>query len=141
MAKPNLISEDRATSRLSVVEVKETIAERDRAFFMQQLRAYARALGHPKTIYYVLVDGENIRFYEETDAEPRLLGEFDTRYVLRPYVGEAVEGHLSEFTLAGLTMAWMRDIASHWKEQNPPGGDRIKPDIVDLLEKADVHAA
>lgn len=141
MTKPNLIAEDRETSRLLVVEVKETIADRDRDFFMQQLRSYADALGRPKTIYYVLVDGRQIGFYEETGAKPRLLRQFDTRYVLRPYVGDAVEGHMSEFTLAGLTMAWLRDIATHWKEKRPPGQDEIEPDIVALLEKADVHVA
>ncbi len=143
MLKPDLISEDRETSRLLIVEVKESIAEGDQDFFMSQLRLYADALGKPKTVYYVLVDGERIRFYKESEPKPQPLAEFNTRDTLRPYAGEAVSGRMSEFLLAGMTQAWLRDLTTHWKEQSPPGRGKLDeiPGLLDLLSKADVHVA
>ncbi len=143
MTKPDLISEDRETSRLLVVEVKESILESDQDFFMHQLRAYADALGNPKTVYYVLVDGERIRFYVESVPKPQPLAEFNTREMLRPYAGEAVNGRMSEFLLAGMTQAWLRDLGTRWKEKNPPGLGRLDKisGLLDLLSKADVHIA
>jgi len=67
MAKPDLMAEDRESSRLLVVEVKETISDRDRDFFMQQLRSYAD-LGRPKTVYDVLVDGRQIGIYDRSSS-------------------------------------------------------------------------
>ena len=62
MIRPDLISEDREGSRLLIVEVKKSIAERDKDFFMQQLRSYAASQGTPKTIYYVLADTTGYAF-------------------------------------------------------------------------------
>jgi hypothetical protein len=140
MIKPDLVSLDRSTSRLLVVEAKSSIAEIDRPFFMEQLRSYAESLGKPKTIYYVLVDNDLIRFYGEDFPEPRLLLEFPTREILKPYIGEEYSGTMSEFLMSGMTMAWLRDLAIHWKEAEPPGSDQLDPDIVDLLNTAGVHA-
>jgi hypothetical protein len=140
MIRPDLISEDREGSRLLIVEVKKSIAERDKDFFMQQLRSYAASQGTPKTIYYVLADSDWIRFYEEDSPKPRFLREFRTREVLGPYIGLDYEGVMSEFLIAGMTMAWLRDLAVHWKESNPPGSSELEPDIVDLLNKAGVRA-
>jgi len=139
MIRPDLISEDREGSRLLVVEVKDSIAERDRDFFMEQLRSYAASRGKPKTIYYVLVDSDWMRFYEEDLPRPRFLREFRTREILRPYIGVDYEGNMSEFLMAGMTMAWLRDLAIHWKESSPPGSGELEPDIMDLLNKAGVQ--
>lgn len=140
MIRPDLVSEDRATSRLLVVEVKSSIAEADRPFFMQQLRSYAESLGKPKTVYYVLVDNDWMRFYEEDLPEPRLLRQFRTREILKPYIGVEHTGTMSEFLMSGMTMAWLRDLAIHWKEAKPPGSDELEPDIVDLLNTAGIRA-
>jgi hypothetical protein len=139
MVKPDLVSEHRETSRLLVVEVKQSIAEKDQAFFMQQLRSYAKSLGSPKTVYFVLVDNDWIRVFEEGDPEPRLLSKLPTKTTLKPYVGVEHTGAMSELLMAGMTMSWLRDLAMHWKEQDPPGSSEIKPDIVDLLTKSGVH--
>ena len=138
---PDLVSEDRETSRLLVVEVQSSISDRDRDFFLRQLRSYAEALGKPKTVYYVLVDSDTIQFYEEASPPPRLLLSFSTAEVLKPYMGQSYTGEMSEFLLAGMTMAWLRDLGSHWREQNPPGSDHIAPDVIDLLTKAAVRVA
>ncbi|HTX56262.1 MAG TPA: hypothetical protein VMD47_04080 [Candidatus Acidoferrales bacterium] len=139
MIRPDLISEDRESSRLLIVEVKRSIAERDQDFFMDQLRSYAVSLGKPETVYYVLVDSDWIRFYKEASPEPRFLRKLGTRETLRPYIGVDYEGVMSEFLIAGMTMAWLRDLAVHWKESNPPGSDELEPDIMDLLNKAGVR--
>jgi hypothetical protein len=139
MTKPNLVSDDRAKSRLLVVEVKRNIVPLDEEFFIQQLRSYAERLGTPRTIYYVLVDNDRIRFYEEASPAPRLLVELPTKSILRPYIGADHIGTMSEFLMAGMTMSWLRDLAIHWKEQSPPGSDKIKADIVDLLSEVGVH--
>ncbi len=140
MIRPDLVSEDRETSRLLVVEVKQSIPQKDQEFFLQQLRSYAESLGKPRTVYYVLVDNDWIRFFEDRELETRLLRQFRTREVLRPYIGADFSGKMSEFLLSGMTMAWLRDLALRWKEENPPGSDEIEPDIVDLLNKAGVRA-
>lgn len=139
MIKPDLVSDDRENSRLLLVEVKRRIDPLDEEFFIQQLRSYAKRLGVPRTIYYVLVDSERIRFYEEASPAPRLLREFRTIEILAPYVGADRSGRMSEFLMSGMTMAWLRDLAHHWKEANPPGSAEIEEDIVDLLTAADVR--
>jgi hypothetical protein len=139
MYRPDLVSEDRETSRLLVVEVKQSIAERDRDFFMEQLRSYAASQGRHEKVYYVLVDSDSIRFYKEDVPRPLPLAKLSTRETLRPYIGADHSGAMSEFLIAGMTMAWLRDLAVHWKESNPPGSRELEPDIVDLLEKAGVR--
>lgn len=139
MFRPDLVSKDLATSRLLVVEIQESIPAQDREFFMQQLRQYAEGLGMPKTVYYVLVDNERIRIYQDAEPEPRLLNEFNTRETLQPYIGADYSGVMSEFLMSGMTMAWLRDLALHWKESNPPGSSEIEPGIVKLVEQAGVH--
>lgn len=139
MIRPDLVSEDRETSRLLVVEVQRNFAESDRAFFMKQLQEYAASLGSPRTVYYILVDNELIQIYRDDVPKPRLLAKLSTSETLEPYIGEKYSGTMSEFLMSGMTMAWLRDLASRWKEKTPPGSELIDADIVDLLTKSGVR--
>jgi hypothetical protein len=106
---------------------------------MQQLRSYAESLGTPRTVYYVLVDNDSMRFYEEHSPEPRLLHQFRTREILEPYIGEEYTGAMSAFLMSGMTMAWLRDLSIHWKQPNPPKSGELDPAILDLLNTAGVR--
>jgi hypothetical protein len=139
MITPDLVSQDRSTSRFLVVEVEQSIADIDRPFLMQQLRSYAKSQGTPNTVYYVLVDNDSMRFYKEDEPEPRLLHQFPTREILQPYIGDTYTGTMSAFLMSGMTMAWLRDLSIHWKEANPPKSGELDPAILDLLNTAGVR--
>jgi hypothetical protein len=136
--KPDLVSADPETSRLLIVEVKDRIREGDKAFFINQMRNYAQHMGPQRTIYYILVDNDHIRFFSEKNNKPLETGtELNTKQTFKSYLLQQ-DRSFSEGYLAGVTQAWLRDLVLKWKSKDPAASDKIEPDIIDLLSRADV---
>jgi hypothetical protein len=138
---PDIVANDQETGRILIVEVKDAIKDTDREFFMKQLRQYAAGLGRHSVVYYLLVDRVDMRLFEERDSELKSLLDLDTLRTLRNYMTHEPSARVSEGFLAGLTQAWLRDLAIRWKTDSPEGSESITPDLMDLLSKADIQVA
>ena len=59
--------------------------------------------------------------------------QLDTRQVLQHYDTDFPRRRVFEFYLLTLVEAWLRDLAYHWKSENPPGSEELGR--TGLLEK------
>jgi hypothetical protein len=138
---PDIVVDDQATGRVLIVEVKNEIKETDREFFMKQLRQYADRLGKHRVVYYLLADRAEMRLFEDRGTHVEPLVDFDTAKTLRNYMAHEPGVRFSDGFLSGLIQAWLRDISLRWKNENPEGSERITPDLLDLLRKAEIKVA
>jgi len=51
---------------------------------------------------------------------------FDTKKVLGHYNPKSIEGIIYQSTLITLIQSWLRDLAYHWKSENPPYIEEMK---------------
>jgi hypothetical protein len=138
---PDIVANDKESGRILIVEVKDAIKDVDRDFFMEELRRYASALGQHSVVYYLLVDRKVMRLFEERNSQVTSLVDLDTLRTLRNYMAHEPSARFSEGFLAGLTQAWLRDLALKWKSDAPEGRERLTPELLDLLHHADIRAA
>src|SRR5947209_5238193 len=99
--RPDIVANDRESGRILIVEVKDTIKDVDRNFFMEQLRDYAHGLGSHNVVYYLLVDRNDIRLFEERAENIKSLTTLNTRRTLRNYMAHEWGSRASEGFLAG----------------------------------------
>jgi len=80
----------------------------------------------PNHIYLYRPAGENL-------GDP--IVHLDTRLVLQHYDPEFPKKRVFEPYLLTLVEAWLRDLAYHWKSENPPGSEELgKSGLLEKIE-------
>src|SRR5262249_6741270 len=120
---------DRENHAVALVEVKAHPVERWATILSRQLAK----LGE-RVAFVLTIDPNCIQLYGpggESLGEPIVC--LDTRQVLQHYDAEFPRGRVFEPYLLTLVEAWLRDLAYHWKSENPPGSEELGR--AGLLEK------
>jgi len=112
---------DREDQTVALVEVKAHPVERWAPLLPRQL-----ANGAERVAFVLTIDPNSIHLYEPSGED---LGEpvvhLDTRQVLQHYDPEFPRRRVFESYLLTLVEAWLRDLAYHWKTENPPGSEEL----------------
>lgn len=128
---------DRENHAVALVQVKAHPVERWATIPPRQLAKSAE-----RDAYVLTIDPDFIHLYRPTGenlGEP--IAQFDTRQVLRHYDPEFPGKRVFEPYLLTLVEAWLRDLAYHWKSENPPGSEELgRTGLLEKLEGGD-HAA
>ncbi len=120
---------DRENHAVALVQVKAHPVERWAAILPRQLAKFAE-----RVAFVLTIDPDCIQLYRpggEDLGEP--IVHLDTRQVLRHYDPEFPRKRVFESYLLTLVEAWLRDLAYHWKSENPPGSEELGR--AGLLEK------
>ena len=120
---------DKENHAVALVQVKAHPVERWATMLPKQLAKFAEHVGFvlaidPNSIYVYRPAGENF-------GEP--IAQLDTQQVLQHYDPELPSKRVFESYLMTLVEAWLRDLAYHWKSDNPPGSEELER--AGLLEK------
>ena len=121
---------DRENHAVGLVQVKVTpLGERSATTLARQLATY----GGP--VEFVLtIDPERIHAYRSTaNGIEGPIVHLDTPEILRHYDPEFPRERMFEPYLLTLVEAWLRDLAYHWKSEDPPGSEELGR--VGLLER------
>jgi hypothetical protein len=120
---------DRENHTVALVEVKAHPVERWATILPRQLAKFAE-----RVAFVLTIDPNCIQLYR---SEGESLGEpivrLDTRQVLQHYDPEFPRERVFESYLLTLVEAWLRDLAYHWKSEDPPGSEELRK--AGLLEK------
>ena len=120
---------DRENHKVALVEVKAHPVERWATTLPRQLAKFAEPVA-----FVLTIDPNSIQLYRPTGegfGEP--IVHLDTRQVLQHYDPEFPRERVFEPYLLTLVEAWLRDLAYHWKSENPPGSEELGR--TGLLEK------
>jgi len=120
---------DRENHPVALVEVKAHPVESWATILSGQLAKLAE-----RDAFVLTVDPNCIHLYRpagENLGEP--IAHLDTRQILQHYDPEFPNKRVFEFYLLTLVEAWLRDLAYHWKSENPPGSEELGS--TGLLEK------
>ena len=120
---------DRENHTVALVQVKAHPVERWATILPRQLAKFAE-----RVAFVLAIDPNCIQLYrpeEESLGEP--IVHLDTRQVLQHYDPEFPGKRVFESYLLTLVEAWLRDLAYHWKSENPPGSEELGR--AGLLEK------
>lgn len=122
---------DRENHTIALVEVKAHPVQRWATILPRQLAKYA-----DRVAFVLTIDPNFIQLYksgEESLEEP--IVRLDTRQVLRHYDPEFPRERVFESYLLTLVEAWLRDLAYHWKSEDPPGSEELaKAGLLEKLE-------
>jgi hypothetical protein len=120
---------DRENHAVALVQVKAHPVDTWATIVPTQLAKFAEPAD-----FVLTIDPNCIHLYRPVGQS---LGEpivhLDTRQVLQHYDPEFPRKRLFEPYLLTLVEAWLRDLAYHWKSENPPGSEELGR--TDLLEK------
>jgi len=122
---------DRENHTVALVEVKAHPVERWATILPRQLAKFAE-----RVAFVLTIDPNCIQLYRsggESLGEP--IVRLDTRQVLQHYDPEFPSERVFESYLLTLVEAWLRDLAYHWKSEDPPGSEELGR--AGLLEKLD----
>jgi len=120
---------DRENHTVVLVEVKAHPVERWATILPRQLAKFAE-----RVAFVLTIDPSCIQLYRsggESLGDP--IVRLDTRQVLQHYDPEFPRKRVFESYLLTLVEAWLRDLAYHWKSEDPPGSEELGK--VGLLEK------
>jgi len=121
-----LDKEDRA---VAFVEVKVEPVDNWATVLTRQLANFDE-----RDAFILTVDLNCIQLYKPVGQN---LGEpivrLDSKQVLQHYDPEFGRKRVFEFYLLTLVLAWLRDLAYHWKSENPPSAEELRR--AGLLEK------
>ena len=120
---------DRENYTVALVEVKAHPVERWATILPRQLAKFAE-----RVAFVLTIDPNCIQLYRsggESLGEP--IVRLDTRQVLQHYDPEFPRERVFESYLLTLVEAWLRDLAYHWKSEDPPGSEELRK--AGLLEK------
>ena len=120
---------DRENHAVALVQVKAHPVERWATNLPGQLAKFAQ-----RVAFVLTIDPNHIELYRpagENLGEP--LVHLDTQQVLQHYDPEFAGKRVFESYLLTLVEAWLRDLAYHWKSENPPGSEELGR--TGLLEK------
>jgi len=122
---------DRENHTVALVEVKAHPVERWATILPRQLAKFAE-----RVAFVLTIDPNCIQLYrsgEESLVEP--IVRLDTRQVLQHYDPEFPRERVFESYLLTLVEAWLRDLAYHWKSEDPPGSEELgKAGLLEKLE-------
>ncbi len=120
---------DKENHAVALVQVKAHPEERWATILPRQLAKFAEHVA-----FVLTIDPNYISLYKPAGED---LGEpivhLDTRLVLQHYDAEFPRKRVFESYLLTLVEAWLRDLAYHWKSENPPGSEELGS--AGLLEK------
>ncbi len=120
---------DREDHTVALVEVKAHPVERWTTILPRQLAKFAEDVA-----FVLTIDPNSIQLYRsggESLGEP--IVRLDTRQVLQHYDPGFAGKRVFESYLLTLVEAWLRDLAYHWKSEDPPGSEELGR--AGLLEK------
>ena len=120
---------DRENHAVALVQVKAHPVERWATVLPRQLAKLAE-----RVAFVLTIDPGCIQVYRpggQSLGEP--IVRLDTRQVLGHYDPEFPRKRVFESYLLTLVEAWLRDLAYHWKSENPPGSEELGR--AGLLEK------
>lgn len=122
---------DRENHTVALVEVKAHPVERWATILPRQLAKFAE-----RVAFVLTIDTNCIQLYRsggESLGEP--IVRLDTRQVLQHYDPEFPRERVFESYLLTLVEAWLRDLAYHWKSEDPPGSEELgKAGLLEKLE-------
>jgi hypothetical protein len=120
---------DRENHAVALVQVKAHPVERWATILQRQLAKLTE-----RVAFVLTIDPDCIQLYR---PEGESLGEpivhLETRQVLQHYDPGFPRKRVFESYLLTLVEAWLRDLAYHWKSENPPGSEELGR--AGLLEK------
>ena len=120
----DIVIDDRDERPLGLVQVKARVAT------PEQLEDWRHRLdrSHRSILFGMLVDPETIWLLKRERGTFALIADLKAREVLGHYAPEFAGqetryGSIQFFHdyLETLVSAWLRDLADHWKSENPPG--------------------
>lgn len=120
---------DRENHPVALIQVKAHPVERWATILPGQLAKSGERVG-----YVLTIDPNGIQLYRpggESLGEP--IVHLDTQQILQHYDPEFPRKRVFESYLLTLVEAWLRDLAYHWKSENPPGSEELAR--AGLLEK------
>jgi hypothetical protein len=112
---------DRENHPVALVQVKAHPVARWATILPRQLTEFAE-----RVTFLLTIDPNGIQLYRprgESLGEP--IVRLDTRQVLQHYDPEFSRKRVFESYLLTLVEAWLRDLAYHWKSENPPGSEEL----------------
>src|SRR5438552_2330046 len=119
----DIIVVDRDERPVALVDVETRVASRE------QLEHWSRQLdqSHPSILFGIFVDLEDIRLFKRQRGTFAPIAALRTREVLGHYAPEFAGkdtryGSIQSFHdyIETLVTAWLRDLADHWKSEQPP---------------------
>ena len=123
---------DRENHAVALIQVKaHPVGDRWRTNLPMQVARFGE-----RVAFVLTIDPNNIALYRaeaENLVEP--IVKLDTRQVLQHYDPEFLKKRVFESYLLTLVEAWLRDLAYHWKSDNPPGAEELRE--TGLLEKVE----
>ena len=122
---------DKENHAIALIEVKTRHPENWTTIVQRLLAAFDEPVA-----FVLTIDLDSIQLYRSggvSVGEP--IVHLDTMQVLGHYDPELPKQHLFESYLLTLVEAWLRDLAYHWKSENPPGVEELR--MAGLLEKLD----
>lgn len=137
---PDFVALDKEGQVILIAEVKgfpfSFTDEKTKKYAILRLIDYLQ-LARTLIPYVMLVDVENILIFQwdgKNLSEPILC--LNTANVLSHYEPEFNDKQIFSFYLTGLTEAWLRDLAYHWKSEISPASKEIaKIGFLQLLEE------
>ncbi|MBD1934484.1 MULTISPECIES: hypothetical protein [Cyanophyceae] len=139
----DIIARNREGQTVLVVEVKATQLKDSKAkqWAIESLTAYLQA-ANPKIPFAMLADLENIEIFQWDGAnlsEPVSI--INTAAVLNHYDPEFSSKRIFWYYLETLIEAWLRDLAYHWKSENPPASEELAAiGLLQVLENGNTYS-
>lgn len=122
---------DKENHAVVLVDVKDHPVERWATILPRQLAKFAEQVA-----FVLAIDPNHIFLYRpEQDNVGEPIVHLDTRLVLKHYDPEFPSKRVFESYLLTLVEGWLRDLAYHWKSENPPGSEELgKAGLLEKLE-------
>jgi hypothetical protein len=120
---------DREDHTFALIKAKALPEDRWATILPRQLAKFAQPVD-----FVFAIDPNFIRLYSsggESLGEP--IVQLDTRQILRHYDPKFPKERVFERYMVTLAEAWLRDLAYHWKSEDPPGSEELAG--TGLLEK------
>lgn len=139
----DIIARNREGQTVLVVEVKATQLKDSKAkqWAIESLTSYLQA-ANTKIPFAMLADLENIEIFQWDDAklsEP--VSVLNTAAILNHYDPEFSSKRIFWHYLETLIEAWLRDLAYHWKSENPPASEELAAiGLLQVLEDGNTYS-
>ncbi|MEP0751126.1 type I restriction enzyme HsdR N-terminal domain-containing protein [Trichocoleus sp. Lan] len=140
---PDIIACNREGQTVLVVEVKATQLKDSKAkqWAIEKLKSYLQA-ANTKIPFAMLADLKNIEIFQWDGANlSESVSVLKTVTVLNHYDPEFSSKRIFWNYLKTLIEAWLRDLAYHWKLENPPASEELAGiGLLQVLEDGDTYA-
>ena len=140
----DIIARNRQGQTVLLVEVKATKLKKSSATkqsAIEYLKSYLQ-IGNTKIPFAMLADLENIEIFQWDGAnlsEP--VSVLNTAAILNHYDPEFSSKRIFWYYLETLIEAWLRDLAYHWKSENPPASEELAAiGLLQVLEGGNTYS-